>query len=120
MKTFWKVALGILVTLVGLVGLVLLWAFLSYPAEYVMRGIRWGDADVYDYKKFPARPVAANPSPFLFEEEPAEAVVQELFEQAPEPVVAEEAPTEAAAAAEEAPAAAEPAAAAEPEKPAEG
>jgi len=80
MKTLGKVALVILVALVGLVGLVLVWAFLSYPAEYVMRGIRWGDADVYDYQKFPARSVAANPSPFQFEEEPADAMVQALFE----------------------------------------
>jgi CubicO group peptidase (beta-lactamase class C family) len=83
MNTLGKVALGILVALIGLVGLVLVWAFLSYPAEYVMRGIRWGDADVYDYQKFPARPVDANPSPFQFEEEPADAMVQALFEQNP-------------------------------------
>ena len=80
MKTFGKVSLGIIVSLVGLVILVLAWAFLSYPAEYVMRGIRWGDADVYDYQKFPARPVAADPTPFQFEEEPAEEMVQALFE----------------------------------------
>lgn len=83
MMTLRKVALGILVALTALVGLVLVWAFLSYPAEYVMRGIRWGDADVYDYQKFPARPVASNPSPFQFEEEPAEAMVQGLFVQNP-------------------------------------
>ena len=81
MKTLGKIALWVIVALVGLAGLVLVWAFLSYPAEYVMRGIRWGDADVYDYQKFPARPIAANPSPFKFDEEPDEAMVQSLFEQ---------------------------------------
>lgn len=83
MKLLGKVALGIIVALVGLVGLVLVWAFLSYPAEYVMRGICWGDADVYDYQKFPSRPIAASPSPYQFEKEPADAMVQALFEQNP-------------------------------------
>lgn len=82
-KTFWKVALGILVALVGLVVLVLAWAFFSYPAEYLLRSIRWGESDVYDYQKFPARSMAASPSPFYFKEEPAEAMVQALFEQHP-------------------------------------
>lgn len=81
--TLRKVALGILVALLGLVGLFVVGIFLSYPAEYVVRGIRWGEADVYDYQKFPARHVAANPSPFQFEEKPAEAMVQALFEQNP-------------------------------------
>jgi CubicO group peptidase (beta-lactamase class C family) len=76
-----KFALGILVALVGLVGIVLVWAFLSYPAEYLVRSVAWGDSDVYDYQKFPARPMAASPSPFYFAEEPAEAMVQALFEQ---------------------------------------
>lgn len=84
MKTLGKIALWTLIALAVLVGLVLVWAFLSYPTEYVMRGIRWGDSDVYDYQKFPARPIAANPSPFQFKEEPAEAMVQALFEQNPE------------------------------------
>jgi hypothetical protein len=83
LSTFWKVALGILVALVGLVVLALAWALISYPAEYLLRSISWGDSDVYDYQKFPARPIAASPSPFYFKEEPAEAMVQELFEQHP-------------------------------------
>ena len=53
MRTFWKVALGILVALLVLVGLFLIWAFLSYPAEYLKRAALWRDSDVYDYQKFP-------------------------------------------------------------------
>ena len=53
----------LILTLAGLVGLVLLWAFLSYPAEYVLRGLRWLDADVYDYQKFPAHRMVASPVP---------------------------------------------------------
>ena len=76
-----KITLGILFALVVLVGIVLVWAFLSYPAEYLVRSVAWGDSDVYDYQKFPARPMAASSSPFYFKEEPAEAMVQALFEQ---------------------------------------
>jgi hypothetical protein len=78
-----KIALWSLAALVGLVGLVLIWAFLSYPAEYLARSIAWGDSDVYDYQKFPSRPLAASSTPFYFKEEPAEAMVQALFEQNP-------------------------------------
>jgi CubicO group peptidase (beta-lactamase class C family) len=78
-----KFALWSLAALVGLVGLVLIWAFLSYPAEYLARSIAWGDSDVYDYQKFPSRPLAASSTPFYFKEEPAEAMVRALFEQNP-------------------------------------
>ena len=83
MKTLGKVALWIPIALVGLVGLVLIWPSFFYPVQHAMRGIRWGSADVYDYQKFPARPVLANPYPFQFEEEPADTMVQALFEQNP-------------------------------------
>jgi len=81
MKIVAKVVLGIFIALLVLVGIVLVWAFLSFPSEYVMRGVRWGDSDVYDYQKFPARPIAVSQSPFYFKNEPAEAMVQTLFEQ---------------------------------------
>lgn len=82
-KALGKVALWTLAVLAGLVGLILVWAFLSYPAEYLLRSIRWGDSDVYDYQKFPSRPLAASSSPYDFKEEPAKAMVQALFEQNP-------------------------------------
>lgn len=63
-KALGKVALWTLAVLAGLVGLILVWAFLSYPAEYLLRSIRWGDSDVYDYQKFPSRPLAASSSPY--------------------------------------------------------
>ncbi|UCB46693.1 MAG: serine hydrolase [Spirochaetota bacterium] len=83
MKILGKVALWILAALAGLVCLVFVWAFLSYPAEYVMRAIRWRDSDVYDYQKFPERQIDASPSPFRFEEEQAEAKVRTVFEKNP-------------------------------------
>ena len=89
MKVLRKVALWTVVVLVGVVGLVLVWAFLSYPAVYLIRSVLWGDSDVYDYQRFPARPIAASSSPFHFRKEPgadgvsSTAMVQALFEQNP-------------------------------------
>jgi CubicO group peptidase (beta-lactamase class C family) len=81
MKTFWKVVLGILLALVVLVGLFLV--LFPYPIEYWIRANR-GGVDQYDsYKICAERPVAASSSPFYFKEEPAEAIVQALFEQNP-------------------------------------
>jgi CubicO group peptidase (beta-lactamase class C family) len=81
MKVLGKVVLWTLAALIGLVGLILVWSFLSYPPEYLVRQIAWGDSDVYDYQKFPNRPLAASSSPFYFKEDPAEGKVQALFEQ---------------------------------------
>jgi CubicO group peptidase (beta-lactamase class C family) len=81
LKIVGKVGLWTLVILAGLISLVLVWAFLSYPPAYLMRSILWGDSDVFDYQKFPSRPIAASSSPFYFKEEPAEEMVQTLFEQ---------------------------------------
>ncbi|MFC1936679.1 serine hydrolase domain-containing protein [Chloroflexota bacterium] len=81
MKVLGKVALRILAVLAGLFGLILVWAFLSYPPAYLVRSVFWGDSDVYDYQRFPSRPLAASLTPFYFKEEPAEEMVQTLFEQ---------------------------------------
>jgi CubicO group peptidase (beta-lactamase class C family) len=79
-KSVGKVAFGILLALVVLVGL--FQVFSPYPAEYLIRAIRGGDRPtVHDYKIFAERPMAASLSPFYFKEEPAEAMVQTLFEQ---------------------------------------
>ena len=82
-KVLGKAALWALAALIGLVGLVLVWALISYPPAYLVRSIAWGDSDVYDYQKFPSRPIAASSTPFYFKEEPAEEMVQTLFEQNP-------------------------------------
>jgi CubicO group peptidase (beta-lactamase class C family) len=78
-----KTALWVLAALIGLIGLALLWAFLSYPAAYLVRSVSWGDSDVSDYQKFPSRPLAASSKPFYFKEEPADEMVQALFERNP-------------------------------------
>ena len=83
MRTLGRVVLRVIGALVVFVCLVLAWAFLSYPTEYVMRGLRWGDADVYDYHKFPERHVSAGQIHFKFAERHDEAKVQSLLEQHP-------------------------------------
>jgi len=73
-KTLGKVALGILITLVGLVGLVLVWGFLSYPVEYVSRVLAWRESDAFDWQKFPAHRLEAAPTTFYFDESPDDLV----------------------------------------------
>ncbi len=61
-----KIIKYLLVSLLGLAILLLLLAYIAYPAEYVNRFLRWGDSDVYDYQKFPARPLEPAGAPFEF------------------------------------------------------
>ncbi|WP_420631571.1 serine hydrolase domain-containing protein [Candidatus Leptofilum sp.] len=67
----------------GLLILLLLYAFLFYPPEYMLRLLRWGNADVYDYQKFPARTVAASDEPFQFSYDLQETAVLNQFNQSP-------------------------------------
>lgn len=52
--------------LLALISALLLYAYLAHPAEYVNRVLRWGNADVYDYQKFPERTIEAPDSHFDF------------------------------------------------------
>jgi hypothetical protein len=52
--------------LLAIIGIALLYAYIAYPAEYVNRVLRWGDSDVYDYRKFPERTLETSASPFEF------------------------------------------------------
>lgn len=69
-----------LLAIVCIVGASLLYAYLAYPAEYVNRVLRWGDADVYDYQKFPERHLVASDSFFEFSYNLDEEYVQDKFE----------------------------------------
>jgi CubicO group peptidase (beta-lactamase class C family) len=63
MRTITKIFLvGILAVIV----LVTLSAYIIYPAEFIHRMLRWGDADVYDYQKFPERILESSDSPYKF------------------------------------------------------
>jgi CubicO group peptidase (beta-lactamase class C family) len=78
-----KLVVGIFILIVGLIVLPLLWAFLTYPADYVWRALRWGTSDVFDYQKFPERFMSKGESTFQFTTALDEARVQELFAQHP-------------------------------------
>lgn len=63
-----------------LISFILLYAYLTYPAAYINRLLRWGDADVYDYQKFPARELMASGESFHFETDLEEERVRTQFE----------------------------------------
>lgn len=71
----------ILVVLIGVVTLALIYAFTFYPPEYTLRVLRWRDADVYDYQKFPERPLHPSDTPFDFTQNLDEERVRALFAQ---------------------------------------
>ena len=52
--------------LLAIISIALLYAYIAYPAEYVNRVLRWGDAGVDDYLKFPERVLQPSDSPFEF------------------------------------------------------
>ena len=75
-----KAAKYFLIGLLAVIGIPLLYAYLADPAEYVNRLLRWRDADVYDYQKFPERPLAISGSPFEFSLHLDEEHVRTQFE----------------------------------------
>jgi len=78
-----KSIIWLLAIVLGLVALALLYAFLFYPAEYTLRVLQWGDADAYDYQKFPAREMPASTKPFQFSVDWQETAVISQFNQNP-------------------------------------
>lgn len=80
MKTVSRTLLLAAFALVGLVALVLLYAFLTYPSEYVLRVMLWQNSDVNDYQKFPERRLETGSSTFYFTEALDEVRVRALFE----------------------------------------
>ena len=66
---------------IGLPVVVLLAACLIYPPTYVWRLVRWGEADVADYQRFPARAVQASGKPYYFNRALDESRIRSLFKQ---------------------------------------
>ena len=60
----------------------LVYAYIAYPVEYVNRVLRWGDAGVDDYLKFPERALEPSDSPFEFSYNLDEGHVRTQFEAA--------------------------------------
>jgi CubicO group peptidase (beta-lactamase class C family) len=73
-KFFLSGALIIFAIILGITSLV-------YSPEFVLRLLRWGDADVYDYQKFPERELAPSDTPFEFSSNLKEDQVHSQFEQ---------------------------------------
>jgi len=74
-----KSKIGILAAaLMGVVALLLGFAMLVYPPEYVYRTIIWQESDAFDWQKFPAHPLHAAPTPYHFGSAP-DPRVEELF-----------------------------------------
>lgn len=61
-------------------GLLLVTAYIVYPAEFVNRVLLWGNSDVYDYQKFPERVLEPSGSPFEFSTNLNEERVRTQFE----------------------------------------
>jgi len=61
-----KNVIYILMGLLVFAALPILYAYLVYPAEYINRVFRLGDADVYDYQKLLEHPLDASDSSFEF------------------------------------------------------
>jgi len=61
-------------------GIGLIIAYVVYPPEFVNRLLRWGNADVYDYQKFPERMLEMSDIPFEFSLNLDEEVVRTQFE----------------------------------------
>ena len=80
LKKIGKWFLWIVGILAGLVLLVVIAFSLIYSPEYISRVLRWGDADVYDYQKFPERRMAASAQPFFFKGGRGEDLVRAYFE----------------------------------------
>jgi CubicO group peptidase (beta-lactamase class C family) len=75
-----KTALYCLIGLLFIITGMLIYAYITYPAEYVNRVLRWGDSDVYDYQKFPEHTLEISDSPFEFSLNPDEDRVRTQFE----------------------------------------
>jgi CubicO group peptidase (beta-lactamase class C family) len=78
-RSRWRLAMGISLGLIGLLAIALITLLLPYPPEYVWRVLRWGQSDVQDYLRFPARSVEPGPVNFSFREDHDEALVRSLF-----------------------------------------
>ncbi len=76
---FWGVGV-----IIGLVLFTVLFYSVKYSPEYVLRVLRWGDSDVYDYQKFPKRVMEVGSQEFAFEVNPNEVDVKALFESHPQ------------------------------------
>src|SRR5919106_2438481 len=65
-----RVIIAAVAGLAALVGAVYLRAFLTLDSSTFSRALIWVDADVDDYRRFPARTMEASDNPYLYERGP--------------------------------------------------
>ena len=82
-RKFGKVLIWGVGILIGVVLFILLFYSVRYSPEYVLRVLRWGDADVYDYQKFPERLMDVGSEGFTFDQQLNKAWVSSRFESHP-------------------------------------
>jgi CubicO group peptidase (beta-lactamase class C family) len=69
LRSRWAKATGLILGIpVGIIALVLVWALLVYPAEYVYRVLAWRESDAFDWQKFPEHPLEPAPVTFYFDQ----------------------------------------------------
>jgi CubicO group peptidase (beta-lactamase class C family) len=79
-KKIGRVFLLVASFIIGLLLLVLVFFSVKYSPEYVLRALKWGDSDVYDYQKFPERVMKVGPKEFTFDQKLNEAAISSFFE----------------------------------------
>jgi CubicO group peptidase (beta-lactamase class C family) len=79
-KRILRILLWVVIGLATLVLALLIVASIVYSPALVSRMLRWGDADVYDYEKFPSRAIETSSESFSFEVALEENRVRQLFE----------------------------------------
>ena len=70
----------IVLIILSIAALALAAAYIIYPPQFVNRVLRWGDADVFDYQKFPERMLETSGDPFEFSLSLEEDRVRAQFE----------------------------------------
>jgi len=80
----------VVIVLLGIFGAIIVLAVfvlgaysIKYSPAYVIRALRWLDADVYDYQKFPERSMKTGDDPFYFDLALDESRVEALSEEHP-------------------------------------
>lgn len=74
----------LVVILLAIAVLVIGVSYAIYPAEYVSRVLRWRDADVFDYQKFPNVEIKNSGEIVYYEKMLDEELVRSLFEKDPQ------------------------------------
>lgn len=79
-KKLKKILVYLLGMIVGLFIVFVVWGSVAFRLDFILRLLRWGNADVADYQKFPERVMPAAEEPFIFPVGSREAEIRQIFE----------------------------------------